>query len=114
MEEVSCKMGHIQHDIPSQAVTGQEVPVPTILYEVPDRYVLKMTEVTLTNQSGTDAYIILADTEGMNAVQKLDIWVPSGETVTVCGIMRHFAKNVTATNNTFGTIVMISSSGYLC
>jgi len=102
---------HIQHDIPSQAVTDA---APVVAYTVPDRFKLKMTEIILTNPDVAPANILIQDVSGMNSVEKLNVIVPAGETLIICGIMRHFAKSVVVTNLTAATTVSVSSSGYLC
>lgn len=107
-------MGHIQTDIPNKDVEGGEIIVPITLYTVPDRFKIKITEFTLTNPDVADAEILIEDVDGANRMEKLDVIVPAGETLTICGIMRHFAKSIVASNLTNATTVAISASGYLC
>ena len=105
---------HIQHDIQNIEVEGKEIPLPVVLYTVPDRFKYKMTEVTFTNLGQTPTRVVLSDVSGANSVEKLVVNLNANETLSLNGFMRHFAKSVVATNLVNDTVVAISSSGYLC
>jgi len=105
---------HLQHDIPSQEITGAEVVVPELIYTVPGRFKLKMTETTLTNLGDSDATVVLSDGDGADFVDKLEVIVPTGQTIQLTGIMRHFSQGVYVSVLTQGMTVAVSSSGYLC
>lgn len=104
---------HIQQNTLSKLVEGVPDGSPVLLYEVPDRFKYKMTEITLTNEGGADTTILLQDIEGTDAVDELYLIIPAGASVSYTGLMRHFAKNMYATVP-LGAGVTVSTSGYLC
>jgi hypothetical protein len=94
---------HIQKDIPTHTTVSSN----DLIYEVPEKFCFKMTEVTIKNVTQEPVNVSFKDGDK----NLFEIYVIAGQSITTSCIMRHFYDSVIV-GGAEGLIV--SASGYLC
>jgi len=94
---------HIQKDIPNHTTISENDQI----YQVPEKFCFKMTEITLKNPTQEPTNVKIKDGEK----ELFEVQILQGQSVTTSCIMRHFYDSVIVS----GPVgIIVSASGYLC
>lgn len=84
----------------------------TDLYDYTDIYTVVLEEVTISNNSGGPAEVVLVD-RGATNEQKLSINIADGETANIDEIRREFKESGVVQVTTDSQPIKIGGSGYM-